>query len=787
MTETQTRTFEIETLLPGPYRCAECAQRLCARASRLPGVVASSCDETLGTLSVVFDTAVTRASDVASAVERLAAEVTGAVSHASYRVTGLDCPDCTRTLVKAIRQVPGVVAVDLDFATGLLVLEYEIETDPRRDAVGIVVGAGHGIEALDVAEGGVFAPAPSWWVRHGGEVSVALAGVAIIIGWLLGLLGRETASTIAYAAAIIAGSRLTWRRAAAAIMARSLDMNVLMTIAVCGAAAIGEWGEGATVIFLFALGGLLESRALARTRRSISELLSLAPAQARVVREGAEELVDAREVRLGETVVVRPGERLPLDGVVVSGSSALDESPITGESVPVDKGPGDAVYAGSLNTSGLLEMRVTAQASDTKLARIVHLVEAAQSARAPVQRFVDRFSAWYTPAVIVGALAVAVLAPVLGSIGAPWPGAEALREYVYRALVLLVVACPCALVISTPVAIVSAIGRATRDGVLVKGGVFLELASKAGAVALDKTGTLTHGRPSVQRVVTLAPDFDAARVLALAAAMERHSNHPLARAVSTAVPEGELPLVEALIEVPGRGVAATVGGEHFAVGSLVFAEERGCDVSASEDVARLEAEGLTVLALMRGCQVVGLIGMADEERPDARAAVETLLSDVGRVVMLTGDNERAAARIATQTGVAEVRSRLLPEDKTNVVLALREEAGVVVMVGDGVNDAPALAAADVGIALGAAASDTAIEAADVAVMREELSAVPAFLALGRKTMRVVRQNVALSLGTKAAVLVLAFFGAATLWMAVFADTGIALVVIANGLRLLRTP
>jgi Cd2+/Zn2+-exporting ATPase len=432
-------------------------------------------------------------------------------------------------------------------------------------------------------------------------------------------------------------------------------------------------------------------------------------------------------------------------------------------------------------------MRVTAQASDTKLARIVHLVEAAQSARAPVQRFVDRFSAWYTPAVIVGALAIAIVAPALGSIGAPWPGAEALREYVYRALVLLVVACPCALVISTPVAIVSAIGRATRDGVLVKGGVFLELASKAGAVALDKTGTLTHGRPSVQRVVALAPDFDAARVLALAAAMERHSNHPLARAVATAVPEGELPLVEALIEVPGRGVAATVGGEHFAVGSLVFAEERGCDVSASEDVARLEAEGLTVLVLMRGCEVVGLIGMADEERPDARAAVEALLSDVGRVVMLTGDNERAAARIAAQTGVAEVRSRLLPEDKTNAVLALREEAGVVVMVGDGVNDAPALAAADVGIALGAAASDTAIEAADVAVMRDELGAVPAFLALGRKTMRVVRQNVALSLGTKAAVLLLAFFGAATLWMAVFADTGIALVVIANGLRLLRTP
>jgi Cd2+/Zn2+-exporting ATPase len=696
-------------------------------------------------------------------------------------------------VAKSVRQIPGVLAADVNFATGLLVLEYARDLDPRRQAVGVLVGAGHGIESLDAAEGAQPTTVPSRWVRHRGEVGVAAAGALIVLGWALGTVGEQNASVIAYLAAILVGGQLVLRRAGASIAARTLDMNVLMTIAVCGAAAIGEYGEGATVIFLFALGGLLESRSLARTRRSIRDLMDLAPEQARVIRGGVETLVPPVEVAIGETVLIRPGERIPLDGTIVRGSSAIDEAPITGESVPLDKAEGDPVYAGTLNATGLVEVRVTAAAADTTLARIVHLVEVAQSTRAPVQRLVDRFSRWYTPSVIAGALALGVLVPVLGSLGAPWPGMEAWSDYAYRALVLLVVACPCALVISTPVAIVSAISRATRDGVLVKGGAFLELAGKARALAFDKTGTLTEGKPAVERVVPLAEGFDAGRVRSLAAALEAHSNHPLARAVATSAAAsrtGTPPSLAGVVETPGRGVEALVDGEPYAVGSLVFAEERGADGAASEAAEALEADGMTVIALMEGARggtrVVGLVGMADAVRAEAAATVGALAeAGIERVVMLTGDNERSAARVASATGVTDFRARLLPEGKTAAIRELRDEYGIVAMLGDGINDAPALAAADIGIAMGAAGSDTAIETADVALMRDDLAALPGFFCLGRLTMANIRQNVALSIGVKAVVLVLALFGVASLWMAVFADTGVALIVIANGLRLLR--
>ena len=706
-------------------------------------------------------------------------------------------------MTKSVNQIPGVLFADVNFASGLMVLEYDTTVDPRAQAVGVVTGAGHLVAAVQGDDRPTAEPA--WLVRHRAEVSVVASGALIVGGWLLGLADATTAAAISYAAAILTGGALIWRRAAASLMARTLDMNVLMTIAVSGAAALGEWGEGATVVFLFALGGLLEARSLARTRRSIRDLMALAPEQARIRRGGAEIIVPPAEVLPGETMLVRPGERVPLDGVIVNGASAFDESPVTGESVPRDRAGGDPVFAGSLNTTGLVEVRVTASAGETVLARIVHLVEVAQASRAPVQRFVDRFSRVYTPVVIAVAALLAFGAPALGQASGLWPGFESWQEWVYRALVLLVVSCPCALVVSTPVAIVSAIARASRDGVLVKGGAFLERAASVRAVLFDKTGTLTEGRPVLAETVTLAAD-SADDALAMAAALEAHSNHPLARAVVAAaeVRRGDgggeaadtrgasgRPQAESIRELAGQGVTGTIGGVEYAVGSAAMARDRVALGDAAEKaVGDLEDRGLSVLVLMMGAgpdaRAIALLGIADAVRPDASVAVSALrAAGVEHVVMLTGDNPRVAARVAAETGVTDFRARLLPEDKTTAVHVLRERYKTVAMVGDGVNDAPALAAADIGIAMGAAGSDTAIEVADVALMRDDLSALADFLDLGRRTMRVIRQNVAMSLVIKAAVLVLAVSGNATLWMAVFADTGVALIVIFNGLRLLR--
>ncbi|MHB8051554.1 MAG: heavy metal translocating P-type ATPase, partial [Coriobacteriia bacterium] len=480
------------------------------------------------------------------------------------------------------------------------------------------------------------------------------------------------------------------------------------------------------------------------------------------------------------------------DGRIVEGRSTFDESPITGESVPADRGPGDAVYAGTLNTSGLVVIATTTEANDTTIARIVHLVESAQATRAPVQRFVDRFSRIYTPIVVAAAFAIAVGGPLLGEIGTGVPGFESWRDWVYRALTLLVISCPCALVVSTPVAVVSGITRATREGILVKGGAFLERAAAIRVVAFDKTGTLTEGRPEVAEVVSLA-EASSEVVLRLAAAVEAHSNHPLASAVTAAVAGSILDATD-VREEPGRGVSGVVDGLRVAVGSMRYSGEQGIDVAEAGDAAAsLEEKGLTALVVVAhdatAPRVLGVIGVADAMRPGARSAVAALRSGgVQHVVMLTGDSPHAAARVAEATGITEVRSRLLPQDKTGAVEELRERYGAVLVVGDGINDAPALATADIGVAMGAAGSHTAIETADVALMSDDLAGVPRFLALGRRTMRIIRQNVAASIAVKAVFIALAVVGKATLWMAVFADTGIALLVIANGLRLLgRTP
>lgn len=688
----------------------------------------------------------------------------------------------------SVARIAGVASADLNFASATLLVTFDPQTDPREDVERVVASTGHSLVPMSGERAGV-APERSWIDRNMSEIAVVGSGGFSAAGFLLGFMGAGGAEIAAFAVAIVFGGLVVWRRALTSLRARILDMNVLMSIAVLGAAALGEWGEGATVFFLFCVGGLLESRSLARTRRSIRDLMDFAPAVATVRRIGEVVQIAADLVVVGDALLVRAGERIAADGVIVAGSAAIDESPVTGESVPADKGVGDTVFAGTLDRDGSLEISVTAAPGDSTLARIVRLVEEAQASRAPSQTFVERFSRIYTPFVIVLALFVAVLPPLVAFIsGSPvveW------TEWVRRSLVVLVVSCPCALVISTPVSVVSGITRASRDGVLVKGGAFLEKAAGIRVAAFDKTGTLTEGHPEVCAVLP-QPGVERAHVLSVAASLEAHSAHPLARAVVQAGhAEGmATESISAFREVAGAGVSGSIERPvpiAAAVLSPQAAEGAGLlgDLERAT-VAQVEDDGATALVVVEGDSVIGVVCVSDRVRPTALAAVSALRSvGIAHVVMLTGDNERVAHAVAEQSGVSEYRARALPEDKTAAVEELRAMYGPVVMVGDGVNDAPALAASDIGIAMGAAGSDIALETADVALMGDDIAQVARFLALGRRTMRTIKVNIGFSIAVKAVFLALALTGQASLWMAVFADTGVSLLVILNGMRLLR--
>jgi Cd2+/Zn2+-exporting ATPase len=508
--------------------------------------------------------------------------------------------------------------------------------------------------------------------------------------------------------------------------------------------------------------------------------MDVTPVEALIRRDGVERRVGVDEVAVGDMIIVKPGEKIPLDGRVAAGESHVNQAPVTGESLPIDKGPGDDVFAGTINGRGALEVVVTRPRRDTTLARIIHLVERAQAQRAPSQAFVDRFARWYTPAVLVLAFAIATIPPLAGAPAGPW---------LYRALVLLVISCPCALVISTPVSIVSALAAAARKGVLIKGGVHLERTGAVRCVAFDKTGTLTKGRVHVTEVEPL-DGASAAAVLGLAASLELRSEHPIGRAIVRRAEADGIALAagDSFQALPGRGAEARIAGAAAVVGNHRLFEERGlCSPTIHDRLDALAARGRTAILVARDSRAIGVIGVADELRESSRDAIDLLRQQgVSRVAMLTGDNAETANAIAREIGVDDVRAELLPEDKVTAIEDLRRKYGTVVMVGDGVNDAPALATADVGIAMGAAGSDAALETADVALMADELLKIPYAVRLSRATVRNIRANIAFSLALKAAFLGLAVAGVATLWMAVVADMGASLIVIANGLRLLRT-
>ena len=682
------------------------------------------------------------------------------------RVEGMDCAACAASVERSVGRLPGVYRATVSFAAGRLEAEHEASVS-REALEGAVREAGYGVAVPRREE-----REPLWRERR-----VVLTGVAALLfaaGAALQLAGGPGVVRISlYAAAIAAGGVPIFRAAFAALRSRHMDMNVLMSTAVVGAVGIGAWGEAALVVVLFAAGGALQVYAVERTRGAVRALARLVPEEVTVLRGGMELRVPAGEVAVGEVLVVRPGERFAVDGEVLEGRTTVDESPVTGESAPVEKGPGGAVLSGSLNGAGAVLVRAVRRAEDSTLQRISRLVEEAQAGKAPAERFVDRFARVYTPLVVAGAFAVAAVPPLLGGDFGTW---------FYRGLALLVVACPCSLVISTPVTVVSGIGAAARRGVLVKGGEALEAAGNLRALLLDKTGTLTEGRPVLERVVALAGDREEA--VMLAAALERRSEHPLAHAILSAAGERELPEVAGFRSIPGRGAEGEVRGRRYLVGSPALFAERGIPLEAADPALReVERVGETPVVLGDGEGPVAVFGLADAVRPEAPEAIRALReAGVEEIVMLTGDAEAPARRVADLLDI-DYRARLLPEEKVAAVREHVERRGAAGMAGDGVNDAPALAAATVGFAMGAAGSDVALEVADVALMRDDLRSLAGAVRLSRAAERTIKQNIFASILIKGLFVALAPFGFVTLWLAVLADMGTSIGVTLNGLRL----
>jgi Cd2+/Zn2+-exporting ATPase len=692
-----------------------------------------------------------------------------------FKIDGMDCREEVAILERRLKHLPGLE----DFVADLVGQRLRVRYDAAKLSTSAITEAiGHtGMRA---------------WLEHEQPVGhsaaatsrqalVIISGLALAVGLLLQWFGAPVfLDRVAFAAAIATGGIYTARRAWAATRVMSLDINVLMLVAVVGAMAIGQWSEGATVTFLFAFAQILEARSMDRARHAIRALMDLSPAEALVHRDGAEIKVRVDDVRPGEILVVKPGEKIPLDGIVTSGDSPVNQAPITGESLPVEKSTGQEVYAGTINGYGALEIRVTHLRRDTTLARIIALVELAQSQRAPTQAFVEKFARYYTPAVIALAVGIAAVPPL--ALGYPF------GVWFYRALVLLVISCPCALVISTPVSVVSAISAAARHGVLIKGGVHLERLGAVRCVAFDKTGTLTTGLPHVVEVIPLN-GAGAREILGLAAALESRSEHPIGRAILAEARGAGVALESSsgFQSLPGRGAEGIVGGQPALVGNHRLIEERGlCSPDIHSRLERLAASGRTAVLVARFGRPLGIIALADHPRVAGRDAIDLMRRQgVERIVLLTGDNQASADALAKEFGVDEIHAELLPADKVTAVQRLKRTYGTVAMVGDGVNDAPALAAADVGIAMGVAGTDAALETADIALMADELPKIAFAIRLGKATMRNIRFNVGLSLALKAMFLALAVAGYATLWMAVLADMGASLLVIANGMRLLK--
>lgn len=640
-------------------------------------------------------------------------------------------------------------------------------------------GAFEGIKLKPENEKIEFTKVPFYKKNWNVLVSCAL----LIAGWMIQFYYGEgyILSVIAYGLSIVIGGYGLFKTGLKNLFKLQFDMRTLMTIAIIGAALIGEWGEGATVVILFAISEVLEAYSMDKARASIQSLMNIAPKEAHIRRNGKDMTIPVEEIVIGDIMIVKPGQKIAMDGKVLSGASTVNQAPITGESIPVNKSSGDDVFAGTLNVEGLLEITVTKKMEDTTIAKIIHLVEEAQAERAPSQAFVDRFAKYYTPVIILIAFLVAIIPPVF--LHGNWD------TWIYQGLAVLVVGCPCALVISTPVSIVTAIGNAARNGVLIKGGIHLEETGALRAIAFDKTGTLTKGIPAITDLLVYH-GMNVKQLLRIAAALENGSQHPLAKAIINRAEQEKLPFKEVEVtdftSITGKGIKGRIDQATYLLGSpKLFEGHREMD-AISPELTRLEGEGKTVVLLGTEDKIIGIAAISDGVRESSRSVIRKLHElGIEETIMLTGDNYGTARAVGENIGVSSIAAELLPEEKLAYIKQLRDTYEKVAMIGDGVNDAPALAAANVGIAMGGAGTDTALETADIALMSDDLSKLPFTIKLSRKALQIIKQNITFSIGIKLIALLLVVPGWLTLWIAIFADMGATLIVTLNGLRLLR--
>jgi len=757
--------------------CADCATKIEKHIGKLDGVKLAKIDFINGKLNVEFEDTQTNLEYIKQEINNIGYSVReiSQIQNTTLIVEGMDCPDESRPIEDRLRKLACVQNIQFNLVANKLILEH---TCPIGDVQQALKDLGFKSE---LAAHRRKKAELTFWQKHKMLFLTLTSGTFAIVGGVLRHLHFDDIVTIPLLMIAIATggfhiAKKGWKEA----INLTLGMNFLMSIAVIGAMVLGEWSEAAMVIFLFALAQLLESYSLDRARKSIQSLMELAPNVALLKDDNGERIVPVEQIDVGDLIVIKPGERIPMDGIVSAGSSTVNQSPITGESMPLEKSVNDEVFAGTINDKGSLEVRVTEKFENSTLSRIIHLVEEAQVKKAPSQSFVEKFARYYTPAVVSFAALLAILPPLV--LGASF------NEWFYRALVLLVISCPCALVISTPVTIVSGLTNAARNGILIKGGAYLENFGKLKALAFDKTGTLTEGKPKVQTIIPISHTNEN-EILTIATSIESRSEHPLALAIMEYAHSKNIPLqtLENFESITGKGVRASINGTTYLIGNHRLFEENGwCEDEIHQHLEKIERKNHSAIILGKKERILGIIDIADSIRENTAEAIENLnRAGIRKTIMLTGDNYQTAAAIAGDLKIDEFHAELLPEDKVIAIKNLLAEYEQVAMIGDGINDAPALATATIGISMGTSGTDTALETADIALMKDDLGKLAYLKKLSRKTVRIIKQNIFTALFLKGIFVLLAIPGLATLWMAVFADMGASLLVVFNGLRALK--
>lgn len=779
------RKISLPLALPsGMDECERCLARLKDSLMQIEGIINIDVNPKTSMMTLAYDPHLTPIDEVERRAESIGVELQKRYLHKTLRLTGLDCPDCALLLERGVGKLEGVIWVSVSFASARLSVEYEPGTTDIGAIVKRIRDLGHDIvEDAPIGKLSSEAASPKnpIAVKISKQTALTLiAGCSILPAFILSIAGIDLPAKILYGIAAAAGGFYAARGAVYSLRSFILDMNFLMTIAVIGAVAIGEWFDAAMVMFLFSLGNTLEARTMERTRDSVRSLLDNFPAQARVKRDGIESLIRLENLHIGDTFIVLPGEKIPTDGIISTGTTSINQASITGESTPVEKSLRDTVFAGTINMQGAFEAAATSTSADNTLTKIIHMVEEAQAEKAPSQRFTEAFGLYYTPVVIALAILTA---------GVPMLFFDAqFIPWFHKALTLLVVSCPCALVISTPVSIVSAIGNAAHNGILIKGGTHLENTARVDVIAFDKTGTLTSGEPAVTDLLP-AEGYSASELLSFAAGVESRSEHPLAKAI---LKKADLLGIEYntasdFEAFTGMGAYAVINGRRCIVGNLKLIEQYGIDASSQgRIITSMQESGKTAVIIAIDGKPAGVIAISDTIRPTAREALQKLKQiGIKHIVMLTGDHEKTAKSVADDLGI-DYNAELLPQDKVDAVRSLIAQYGHrVAFIGDGVNDAPALASATVGFAMGVAGSDTALETADIALMSNDLRRIPYAIRLGKRSLVTIRQNVGFALVVILVLISTALMGWINLSLGVFGHEGSALVVILNGMRLLK--